>query len=127
MYYGNGAVTEFGYAATLVPKFINDGRLRDDLEKFGEAWGLVPSDKAVVFLDNHDTQRDGQAPVTYKSGDIYTLLNVFMLAYPYGYPKVMSSYYFESTKQGPPSTPVHGPGSEVHCGNGQPWVCEHRR
>jgi len=126
MYFFDGVVTEFGFASTLEPKFEGEGLLRDDLKKFGEDWGLVPSDKAVVFLDNHDTQRNGQAPLTFQSGDMYVLLNIFMLAYPYGYPKVMSSYRFASSDQGPPSTPVHGPNSEVRCGPGQPWVCEHR-
>jgi len=52
----------------------------------------------------------------------------FMLAYPYGYPRVMSSFYFNNTDQGPPnvngnilSPTVKSDGS---CGRG--WVCEHR-
>ena len=32
-------------------------------------------------IDNHDTQR-GDAPLTYKDGDVYRFANVFMLAYP---------------------------------------------
>eukprot|EP00928_Gymnodinium_smaydae_P068857 TRINITY_DN5214_c0_g1_i1.p1 TRINITY_DN5214_c0_g1~~TRINITY_DN5214_c0_g1_i1.p1 ORF type:complete len:207 (-),score=41.57 TRINITY_DN5214_c0_g1_i1:339-959(-) len=84
---------------------------------FGSSWSVMPSDKAVTFLDNHDTQR-GEAMLTYKDGDLYYLATVFMLATPYGYPKVMSSYNFDSHDQGPPSLPVR-------CGSG--WVCEHRR
>uniref|UniRef100_A0A7S3M178 alpha-amylase n=1 Tax=Spumella elongata TaxID=89044 RepID=A0A7S3M178_9STRA len=126
VYFIDGPVTEFGFAATLAPKFVGKDLLRDDLAQFGAAWGLDPSEEAIVFLDNHDTQRSGAAPLTYKSGQVYTLVSIFMLAYPYGYPKVMSSYYFESSEQGPPSTPVHGSGGVVHCGEGQPWVCEHR-
>merc|ERR1719436_873799 len=67
-YLPNGAVTEFGFAATVGPKFNTSGLLRGDLAKVGEAWGLLPSDSAVVFLDNHDTQRSGVAPLTHKSG-----------------------------------------------------------
>merc|ERR1719191_1943723 len=74
----------------------------------------MPSGSAIVFLDNHDTQR-GNAPLTYKYGDLYYFANIFMLAHPYGYPKVMSSYYFNDHDQGPPSTPVHS-GSSVACG-----------
>ena len=44
------------------------------LDTLGEKWGLIGSDSAVVFLDNHDTQR-GEAQLTYKSGSIYTLAN----------------------------------------------------
>jgi len=95
------------------------------LKTLGQSWGLMPSGSAVVFLDNHDTQRGG-APLTYKNGALYTLANVFMLSWPYGYPKVMSSYYFNNHDQGPPSTPVHTGGS-VKCNDGNNWVCEHRR
>jgi len=124
MYFSIGQVTEFNYARTLAPNFVNDGKLKY-LSSFGETWGLLPTSKAVVFLDNHDTQR-GEAALTYKSGDIYTLANVFMLAHPYGYPKVMSSYYFTTHDQGPPPQPVHGP-SGLACGDDKNWVCEHRR
>jgi len=125
MYYPNGPVAVFGYASTVGPKFVGQGMLRDDLAYVGEGWGLTPSSKAVVFLDNHDTQRSG-APLTYKSGTLYVLANIFMLAHPYGYPKVMSSFHFDWPDQGPPAVPVHGPGGELRCGVGQPWVCEHR-
>lgn len=127
MYFRDDPVTEFGFAATLVPKFTGQGLLRDDLAKFGEPWGLTPSAEAVVFVDNHDTQRSGAAKLTHKSGPLYDVVSVFMLAYPYGYPKVMSSYFFNDPSAGPPRTPVHGPGGELACGPGQPWVCEHRR
>ena len=53
----------------------------------------------------------------------------FMLAYPYGYPRIMSSFFFEDPKQGPPHdekynilSPVINP--DGTCGKG--WVCEHR-
>jgi alpha-amylase len=40
----------------------------------------------------------------------------FMLAYPYGYPLLMSSFFFDDQKEG---SSLSGT-----CGNG--WVCEHR-
>jgi len=48
-----------------------------------------------------------------------------MLAYPYGYPKVMSSYDFHGdTDAGGPSVPVHNNGNlECFASN---WKCEHR-
>lgn len=93
------------------------------------AWGIMPSDKAVVFLENHDIQRSGG--ISYRDGAIYRLANVWMLAQPYGYPSVMSSYDFDLTNQvgrdaGPPAV---GPGCttslETAINTGQ-WVCEHR-
>lgn len=127
MYLRNGPVTEFGYANILAAMFAGDGLWQADLASFGASSGLLPAADAVVFLDNHDTQRTGQAELTYKSGEIYVLATMFMLAHPYGYPSIMSSYSFASSAEGPPSTPVHGPGGQLHCGKGEPWVCEHRR
>ena len=47
----------------------------------------------------------------------------FMLAFPYGYPCLMSSYFFNDRDQGPPNlSPSINP--DGTCGNG--WVCEHR-
>ena len=57
-----------------------------------------------------------------------------MLAYPLGYPRVMSSYVFTDTEAGPPSDPqghtdsIYAAGSNTpNCGLtlGQ-WVCEQR-
>mmetsp|Transcript_53920 Transcript_53920/g.101067 ORF Transcript_53920/g.101067 Transcript_53920/m.101067 type:complete len:480 (+) Transcript_53920:93-1532(+) len=124
MYTDMGKVTEFDYARQLAPNFLEEGKLRY-LDSLGEKWGFVQSDSAVVFLDNHDTQR-GEAQLTYKSGSLYTLANIFMLAHPYGYPKVMSSYFFDDHDQGPPGQPVHSDAG-LACGDGHPWVCEHCR
>lgn len=98
------------------------------------AWGLMPSDKAVVFLENHDTQRsDG---IGYRDGAVFRLANVWMLAQPYGYPSIMSSYAFDRTTQagremGPPSN-ASGATNTVSCASSLEtaaigtWVCEHR-
>jgi hypothetical protein len=53
----------------------------------------------------------------------------FMLAYPYGYPRVMSSFFFDNRDQSPPnngSEDILSPtiNSDGTCGDG--WVCEHR-
>ena len=93
---------------------------------FGASWGMIDSSSAVVFTDNHDTQRSASNVLTYKDGQHYNMANYFMLAHPYGYPKVMSSYYFTDTDAGPPSTPVHSD-STVNCDDDSNWVCEHRR
>eukprot|EP00451_Oxyrrhis_marina_P053518 CAMPEP_0204506544 /NCGR_PEP_ID=MMETSP0471-20130131/109304_1 /ASSEMBLY_ACC=CAM_ASM_000602 /TAXON_ID=2969 /ORGANISM="Oxyrrhis marina" /LENGTH=522 /DNA_ID=CAMNT_0051511549 /DNA_START=42 /DNA_END=1610 /DNA_ORIENTATION=+ len=116
MYLNNGHVSEFNFARQLAPNFKDENKLCY-LDSFGPSWGFIDTSKAVTFMDNHDTQR-GEAILTYKDGDVYYLANVFMLATQYGYPKVMSSYAFDSHDQGPPSYPVS-------CGND--WICEHRR
>lgn len=99
------------------------------------AWGLMASDKAVIFLENHDTQRSGNG-VTYRDGMMYRLANVFLLAQPYGLPSIMSSYTFTRSTQagrdlGPPSDntgqilPIACAASIDVAVIGQ-WVCEHR-
>lgn len=79
------------------------------MQDVGEAWGLLPTERAVVFVDNHDLQRSNSGALSYKLGPLHELSQVFLLAHPYGTPRIMSSYFFEEADQGPPSTPVHGP------------------
>ena len=96
------------------------------------AWGLMPSDKAVVFLQNHDTQH--QCGISYRDGNVFRVANVWMLAQPYGYPSILSSYAFDcpaGNSIGPPSD-ADGNTNDVTCASsletatiGQ-WVCEHR-
>lgn len=112
-----GPVTEFKYGTDLAANF--NGQIKN-LKTLGPSWGLQASDKAVVFVDNHDRERGhgGGGNLTYKEGTKYNLANVFMLAYPYGYPKVMSGYKFTDTDAGPPA-------GATNCSNSE-WVCQHR-
>lgn len=125
-YVSNGLVTEFKYSVALGNTFRN-GNLAW-LSNFGQGWGFMPSYQAVVFVDNHDNQRGhgGAGNVlTFEDGRLYDLANVFMLAYPYGYPKVMSSYnYHGDTDAGGPNVPVHNNGN-LEC-FADKWQCEHR-
>jgi alpha-amylase len=134
-------VTEFKY------KFVGDaflGRSAKNIAGLGklatQTW--LASERAVTFVNNHDTQR-GDA-VFYQDGPAHDLANVFMLAWPYGYPSVMSSYGFDRTSGagrdiGPPSDgagtthPVYEAGAtEPSCVAGpytstsKGWICEHR-
>merc|ERR1712000_125723 len=121
-YFDIGHVTEFYYADYLDGNIIPENSMTN-LQSFGESWGLMPSDKACAFLDNHDPQRNGRAQLTYKNGALYTFANMFMLAWPYGDVRVMSSYYFTDTDAGPPGVGVEG---GKYCADGVNWVCEHR-
>jgi alpha-amylase len=47
----------------------------------------------------------------------------FLMAQPYGFKRIMSSYYFDNTDQGPPGSPPNSV-NQGSCDNG--WVCEHR-
>ena len=101
--------------------------------QFSEAaWGLIPSNKAVVFLQNHDTQH--QCALSYRHGATFRIANVWMLAQPYGYPSILSSYAFDcpsGNSMGPPSD-ASGWTTAVSCAASLEtatvgkWVCEHR-
>ncbi|MQA24071.1 MAG: ATPase [Micromonosporaceae bacterium] len=121
-YTGNGDVHEFRYGRDLGRVFRHE-RLAY-LRNFGEAWDYLPSGQAGVFVDNHDTQRDGGDVLTHKDNAIYALANAFMLAWPYGSPTVMSSYGFSSRDQGPPSD-ASGRTLDSTCFSSG-WRCEQR-
>jgi alpha-amylase len=141
--YGSGGaadVTEFTFRG-VADKFLGTGGQHlSQLNPNGsagnqfspQAWGLMPADKAVVFLQNHDTQHQGG--ISYRDGQTFRLANVWMLAQPYGYPSILSSYAFNDPSQnsmGPPSDAV-GHTQPVRCAASLEtaavgeWVCEHR-
>lgn len=127
-----GVVTEFKFSAEIGSVFRGNNPLAN-LESWGEGWGFLPSDTALVFVDNHDNQRGhgagGDNVLTYKNGKAYRAATAFTLAHTYGHVRVMSSFAFDNTDIGPPadgsgnilSPSINADGS---CGNG--WVCEHR-
>ena len=138
---GAADITEFIFKG-VADKFLGNGGQRiSQLDPNGPAgsqfsaaaWGMIPSDKAVVFLENHDTQRDGG--IGYRDGNVFRLANVWMLAQPYGYPSIMSSYAFDrgavGRERGPPSD-ANGNTNDVTCAASWStavvgdWVCEHR-
>lgn len=79
-------------------------------------------------LLNSDNQRDGHV-LTYKDGRLYKMATAFHLAWPYGVPRLMSSFNFTQRDTGPPadtSGNIIAPTFDANgqCNNG--WVCEHR-
>ncbi|WP_033325528.1 alpha-amylase [Streptomyces yerevanensis] len=115
-YTGNGDVQEFRYAYDLKRVFNNENLAY--LKNYGEGWGYMSSGVAGVFVDNHDTERNGST-LSYKDNANYTLANVFMLAYPYGAPDINSGYEFSSTDAGPPN------GGTVNACWQDGWKCQH--
>jgi len=104
---GAADLTEFRFTG-VGNKFSGaNGERASQLTTFAPStWQLMPADKAVVFLENHDTQRSGG--IGYRDGDRYRLANMWMLGQPFGYPVVMSSYAFDRATQsgrdaGPPA------------------------
>lgn len=129
-----GAITEFRYSAEIGKAFrgANNQQLRW-LRNWGTAWGFLPSNKALVFVDNHDNQRGhgggGSNVLTYKQAKQYKMATAFKLAHPFGIVRLMSSFRFTNTDAGPPADAagnIIGPkiNADRTCTNG--WVCEHR-
>jgi alpha-amylase len=132
---GAADITEFKVRGAGY-KFLGNGQYAAQLNPNGTpgnqfsvgAWSIMPSDKAVVFLENHDTQRSGG--ISWRDGATYRLANVWLLAQPYGYPSIMSSYVFDQTTQagkdaGPPAS-APGCASSLESATAGQWVCEHR-
>jgi alpha-amylase len=115
-YTGNGDVQEFRYAYDL-KRVLNNENLAY-LKNYGEGWGYLNGSGAGVFVDNHDTERNGST-LNYENGASYTLANVFMLAYPYGAPDVNSGYEWSDADAGPPN------GGTVDACWQNGWKCQH--
>ncbi|XP_030387673.1 alpha-amylase A [Scaptodrosophila lebanonensis] len=131
-YTGLGAVTEFRHSDSIGKVFRGKDQLQY-LKNWGTAWGFADSDRSLVFVDNHDNQRGhgagGADVLTYKVSKQYKMASAFMLAHPFGTPRIMSSFDFTDTDQGPPTTDGNNIASPVFnadssCSGG--WVCEHR-
>ena len=94
-----------------------------DLAVFGTASGLLPSDKTLVFVENHDTERNGST-LSYRDGATNTLATEFMLARGYGRPQVYASFTFTGNDDSPPSDP-NGLITDTVCGPA--WTCLDRQ
>ncbi|XP_076082685.1 alpha-amylase-like [Mytilus galloprovincialis] len=130
-YTGFARVTNFIYGIKLAQVFRRQNAAKY-LRNWGRPWNMPSSNDVVVFIDNHDNQRGhggGGGVLTHSDPKRYKMATAFMLAHPYGFTRVMSSFSFGSSDDGPPhngdmSTKSVNLGTKTICGNG--WVCEHR-
>ncbi|KHJ93842.1 alpha amylase, all-beta domain protein [Oesophagostomum dentatum] len=149
-YTGIGRYTNFNYGP-VVSEAVRGHLSWHKLQslKEGYAYGNHADNDVLNFIDNHDNQRGGDV-LNYKDGDAYKKAVAFMLAWSYGYPRVMSSYYFDNNDQGPPregsynvnyysSAAMWNKGNppllqtkspsfnqDLTCNPSSGWVCEHR-
>ena len=138
---GASDVTDFIYGYRVTDAFTgrNAATLNSALATFTST--LLPADKSVVFVDNHDNQRGENINYT---NSAYELAAVFLLAHPQGYPALMSSYGFDRSSQagrdsGPPSAgagittstfDINGNSlctTAIGAVQAGQWICEHRR
>ncbi|KAG8911111.1 hypothetical protein FRC01_005921 [Tulasnella sp. 417] len=123
VYEGGGGVTSSEYMAygDVQDTAFNGGNIAQlkGLKDFG--W--LPTDKANVFVANHDRERSGY--LSYKSpSKRYALAHVFSLAYPYGTPTVFSGYSFSNNDDGAPNGNYGTCNDNGSGANG--WQCQHR-
>ena len=97
-YLGTGHVWEFLQARTLT-SMVESERLNPEVV-FGPEGGSIPSEQAISFVDNHDTERNGET-LSYADGEQYALAIAFLLAHPYGTPQLSSGYAFVGRDAGP--------------------------
>ncbi|PAA54082.1 hypothetical protein BOX15_Mlig014141g1 [Macrostomum lignano] len=137
-------VTEFNYGREVGRAFGGSGNL-SSLIRFQPGQPdvyLVASEDALVFIDNHDNQRGhgggSNDILTFRRRKLYEAATAFELVDSYGWPRIMSSYYWEERIVngkdvndwiGPPSGP-DGTTDQVQIGTDDQclgrWVCEHR-
>lgn len=141
---GGVDITEFNYGYRVADAFLgrNGASLDSALRNLSAA--LIPSDKAVVFVDNHDNQRADNLyyASTLAGQPVYELAIVYTLAQLHGLVSLMSGYGFERRSQagrdaGPPGAggitqSTFDQSGDSLCtaafGAAQPgqWICEHR-
>ena len=118
-----GEVNEFQYSYRLKSDFYGSISNLKNITN-----GLVPSDKASIFVTNWDTPRENYVrTLTYKDGPSYELANAFMLGYPYGNPNIYSGYRFADGHKddgAPNATDTSVP--DVNCSPKTGWQCTQR-
>lgn len=118
-YFANGTINEFHYTYAMKEMFRNiNGTSVSQLPtimgipgSWGGTWGFLPSEKATVFVNNWDTERNGSSlTATDYTGALndtsgnkrYDLANILMLAWPYGSAQIHSGFRFTDKNTHPP-------------------------
>ena len=129
-YFNLGYVTSFCYSEFLTNAIHGNNNNLEKLVKysFGSSWVNYPENRAVVLLDNHDTERAMPHILNYKNNhnNAYVLAYIFMLAWPFGIPKIMSGFRFSGFHDPIPQTPTWQNGNSINFDENCPWVGQHR-
>jgi alpha-amylase len=126
---GEGSLLGFDFAGQIESAFksytqtpIPGGNITD-LQVFGEDSGLLPSNKSLAFVENHDSERNGST-LSYKDGATNVIATEFMLAEGYGTPEVYASFAFTGGDDSPPAD-ARGFVTDTDCSSGA-WICNDR-
>ena len=86
---------------------------------------FLPSQSAISFVTNHDTERNGKALTQRYSPEAFELATLFMLASDYGTPMLYSGYFFDEYDQPPPLDNA-GNVLDADCSQTEIWHCQQR-
>ncbi|XP_053610130.1 alpha-amylase 2-like isoform X2 [Plodia interpunctella] len=118
-------------------------KIYEKLNSLNTDFGFAPNTRPYIYQEVLYYGNEDIRPSEYTSlGDVteFRAAIAFMLSQPYGITRIMSSYFFDTSDQGPPedyneniiSPTINGVSLNIEsriywddtCGNG--WVCEHR-
>lgn len=127
-------ITEFLFSQEIGRAFRGQYALKNL-----QLWGLSPdfanTKDALVFVDNHDNQREGTGGadiLTYHTPKLYKMATAWALAHPYGNVRIMSSFRFDRQTErdlGPPQDEqgnLLSPSIQANGTCDSRWICEHR-
>lgn len=101
-YLPNGDVWNWQSASDLASMFAYASKMETEAIGWSEFQeSQYPSDQAVTWVSNHDTERDGGS-LTYKDKEAFELASLYLLSQPYGKPMLFSGYRFPSRDIGVP-------------------------
>lgn len=95
-----GDVFEFSWGKDM--DSLKQGSTFSSFFKAGTGSKYAPTDQSAVFVENHDTERNGST-LTYADPQ-YEVFTALMLANPYGTPVLYSGYAFTDHDAGAPAT-----------------------
>lgn len=128
-YLATGKAWEFWF-----PQMVKDSLLTKwapELPEASEPEDLLPSENAISFISNHDTERNGKSLALHQDPKLFELATLYMLAENYGAPMLYSGYNFDSYDSPPPLNP-DGTVADVNCQTDYTqvefggWYCQHR-
>lgn len=121
-YLTTGELWEFSFSRLMTSFEIE---LVPNLEESLDLGYFIESPKAISFVTNHDTERNGQALTPASSPEAFKLATIFMLASDYGTPMLYSGFSFSEYDQAPPLG-SDGEVIDANCGAGSGWNCQQR-
>jgi alpha-amylase len=99
-YVATGKLWEFWF-----PKMVLDSLLSQwapEISQDADPEDLLPSQNAISFITNHDTERNGKSLSVQLDPRLFNLGTLYMLGSDYGTPMLYSGYVFDSFDSPPP-------------------------